>query len=100
MEDGLGMGRFDARGIADSAGRLWFATLVRRVPHRRRVTLYGREAAYNDFTVVGRRMASWFGTRVGAVARRTGSPGRRWLPRDDIRDIAVDALGNAWFATP
>ncbi len=45
----------------------------------------------------------WFGTHLGAI-RFDGKTwayrqGRRWLPNDDIRDIAVDRDGNVWFAT-
>jgi len=45
----------------------------------------------------------WFGTKLGAIRfdgknwnyRRS----RRWVPDDDIRGIAVQSNGNAWFGT-
>ena len=45
----------------------------------------------------------WFGTAIGAI-RFDGSAwayrqGKRWLPGDEVRDMAVDAGGNAWVAT-
>jgi hypothetical protein len=47
---------------------------------------------------------AWRITRRGVVredgATREYRQGRRWLPHDEVRSIAVDAQGNAWFATP
>ncbi len=45
----------------------------------------------------------WIGTRKGAV-RTDGEvfeyrQGRRWLPHDDVRAIAVDRRGQPWIAT-
>jgi len=45
----------------------------------------------------------WIGTRRGAV-HFDGKvweyrQGLRWLPDDDVRSVAVDAAGTAWFAT-
>ena len=61
---------------------------------------------YNDFTTVaaGERGVVWFGTRKGAIRfdGRTWEyrQGRRWLPDDEVRSIAVGATGDAWIATP
>ncbi len=49
---------------------------------------------------------TWYGTIRGAVRlERDGKTwayrqGRRWLPDDHVRSIAVDRDGNAWLATP
>jgi hypothetical protein len=45
----------------------------------------------------------WFGTHKGAI-RFDGEnweyrQGLRWLPDDDVRDVAVSPDGTAWFAT-
>ncbi|NUM53344.1 MAG: hypothetical protein HUU46_06855 [Candidatus Hydrogenedentes bacterium] len=60
---------------------------------------------YDDFTCVAPRVGDvvWFGTKMGAISfdghtwgyRQAG----RWLPGNDVRAIAVDAKGAAWFAT-
>ena len=45
----------------------------------------------------------WFGTRLGVI-RFDGKQwhyrqGPRWLPHDDVSQIALDDHGTAWFAT-
>ena len=51
----------------------------------------------------GEGQVVWFGTHHGAM-RFDGTnweyrQGLRWLPDDDIRGIAVNQNGDAWFAT-
>jgi len=53
--------------------------------------------------VAGEAGVTWFATPRGAI-RFDGKSweyrqGRRWLPDDEVRAIAVEANGNAWFAT-
>jgi len=110
VEDGLGRrwGASDVRGVCfDSKGQLWFGTLAGAAckTHEGWAFYTGAEGLpYNDFTILeaGPDGVVWFGTHIGAVrfdgnewAYRQGG----WLPNDDIRDIAVDDKGNAWFAT-
>lgn len=100
----------DVRGVAyDSQGRLWFASAqgvgCRNVDGS--WSLYTPEDGlpYDDFTTVaaGGDGAVWFGTTLGAI-RFDGThwayrQGRRWLPDDHVRAIAVNANGDAWLAT-
>ncbi len=100
----------DARGVAfDRSGRLWFCCPqgVGVLDGEGAWRLFtGREGLpHNDFTTAasGEEGVVWFGTRLGAI-RYDGEElayrqGRRWLPDDGARAIAVDAKGNAWFAT-
>ncbi len=59
---------------------------------------------YDDFTCVAVGSdAVWFGTNSGAI-RFDGTnweyrQGKRWLPGDAVRDIAVTPTGDAWIAT-
>ncbi len=98
----------DVRGVAwDRTGKFWFASpqgVGRRADTWKLFT--GKEGLpYNDFTTVaaGEKNVVWFGTHRGAI-RFDGSnweyrQGLRWLPDDNVRDIAVTANGDAWFAT-
>jgi hypothetical protein len=65
----------------------------------------GREGLpYNDFTSmeVGPDGRLWLGTTRGVIHYHGGQwayrAGKRWLPNDDVRDIAATADG-AWIAT-
>ena len=60
---------------------------------------------WNEFTGIapGPEHTLWFGTRIGAI-RFDGTAwayrqGPRWLPDDHVRQMVVDAQGNAWMAT-
>ena len=121
VEDGLGRrwGTSDVRGAAyDTSGQLWFATLAGVACRTNEGWQFytGKDGLpYNDFTVLtaGPEGVMWFGTHLGVVrfegqhSDELGSDelrwayrqGRRWLPNDDVRDIAVDSQGNAWIAT-
>jgi hypothetical protein len=100
-------------GIAfDSRGRFWFGSRQGvGVLEGDKWTLYtGADGLpYNDFTTLATALATaengtiWFGTTRGAI-RFDGKnwsyrQGRRWVPDDDIRQIAIAADGTAWFAT-
>ncbi len=99
----------DVRGVAyDIQGRLWFASSQGVGCRDHEWTLYtGQEGLpYNQFTVAvpGEESVVWLGTDLGAI-RYDGETweyrqGKRWLPSDLVRAIAVTPDGNAWFATP
>ena len=99
----------DVRGVAyDAAGRLWFAA-PHGVGYRAgdgswRLFTGADGLPFNDFTCIAAGPTDvWFGTTNGAIRFRDGAfsfrQGRRWLLDDHVRDIAVDAAGNAWIAT-
>lgn len=60
---------------------------------------------YNGFTcmAVGKDGEIWFGTDMGIVRYTDGEwhyrQGARWLPNDQVNDIAIDANGDAYIAT-
>ncbi|MCC6145856.1 MAG: hypothetical protein IT368_18770, partial [Candidatus Hydrogenedentes bacterium] len=96
------------RGLAyDADGDLWIATLagVARRTDEEWAFFEGQEGLpYNDFSVAAAGPRGiWFGTHLGAIYYSDGEfdyrQGRAWLPGDDVRDVAVDGQGNAWFAT-
>lgn len=99
----------DVRAVAyDDSGRLWFAAPQGagcRVSEDDWLLFTGTEGLpYNDFTCMAAGPGGvWFGTTNGAIHYRDGQwafrQGRRWLLDNHVRDIAVDAEGNAWFAT-
>jgi len=100
----------DVRAVTyDTEGRLWFACpqgVGYRVSEEEWTLFTAADGLpYNDFTCMAAGTSGvWFGTTNGAI-RYTGSgfefrQGRRWLLDSHVRDIAVDAAGNAWFATP
>ncbi|MBN2310180.1 MAG: hypothetical protein JXR94_14495 [Candidatus Hydrogenedentes bacterium] len=91
----------------DGVGRLWFGSPQGVGCRDDAWRLYtGAEGLpYNDFTALhaGTGGLVWFGTAIGAI-RYDGTEwayreGRRWLPDNAIRDVAVTADGTAWFAT-
>lgn len=99
----------DVRSVAyDGAGTLWFASPQGVGSYSGEWTLYtGHEGLpYNDFTLATAAKgddAVWFGTHIGAI-RFDGKhfgyrEGRRWLPDNDVRGIAVTDTGNAYVAT-
>ncbi|HOE10943.1 MAG TPA: hypothetical protein PLQ35_03850 [bacterium] len=97
------------RGVAfDSRGRLWFASPQGVGCYDGAWTLYeGKDGLpFNDFTTLcaGEDGVVWFGTQMGAI-RFDGQnwayrQGRAWLPDDRVVNMAVNANGDAWFATP
>ena len=107
-DDGRSWAPRDVRGVAfDKDGRLWFASPQGVGCFDGDWTLYtGAEGLpYNDFTTMSRGEGGvvWFGTTIGAI-RFDGQDwpyrqGRRWLPDDVVRGIAVTERGDAWFAT-
>lgn len=99
----------DARGVACGNGTLWFAAPqgAGSSDSGGAWTLYtGREGLpYNDFTIAaaGEKGVIWFGTHYGAIrfdgVHWSYRQGLRWLPDNDVRDIAVTAEGHAYVAT-
>jgi hypothetical protein len=68
--------------------------------------LDGRDGLpWNDFSALAATSsgALWLGTRLGAIhfdgAGWQYRQGPRWLPGDEVRDIAVGPDGEAWVAT-
>jgi len=59
---------------------------------------------YDDFTAMSTGADGvWFGTKIGAI-RKLGDEwsyrqGKRWVPDDHIKDVAIDKSGVVWFAT-
>ncbi len=99
----------DVRAVTyDSGGRLWFASpqgVGCRVANDDWHLFTGADGLpYNDFTCMAAGPTGvWFGTTNGAIQYHEGQwsfrQGRRWLLGNHVRDIAIDAEGNAWFAT-
>lgn len=99
----------DVRAAAyDKDGRLWFAAPqgvgCRMAEGEWRLFTGDEGLPYNDFTCMAAGPSGvWFGTTNGAIHYRDGQlhfrQGRRWLLDNHVRDIAVDAEGNAWLAT-
>jgi hypothetical protein len=92
----------------DADGVIWLAhaeAIERRADGRVKVFTAADGLPYDAFTSVaaGENDVVWFGTHKGAI-RFDGATweyreGLRWLPDDDIRGVAVEKNGNAWFAT-
>ena len=99
----------DVRAVAyDAQGRLWFAAPhgvgCRETEKDWRLFTGADGLPYNDFTCIAAgRDGVWFGTTNGAIQYNDGQwafrQGRRWLLDNHVRDIVVDAQGNAWIAT-
>jgi len=96
-------------GAADANGIVWVAhveAVERRGEGRVKAYTAADGLPYDDFTSVAVApdgSAVWFGTHKGAI-RFDGTTweyreGLRWLPDDDVRGVAVESNGNAWFAT-
>ncbi len=107
-DEGRDWGSRNVRGVAiDAKGRLWF-TAPPGVACRtsKGWTFYTKQDGVpsTDSTCAeaGGDDAVWFGTRTGAIRYADGKwtrySGKKWLPNDHIRDIAVDAAGSAWIA--
>jgi len=98
----------DVRAVAfDQRARLWFASPQGVGCLDVTWTLYtGAEGlTYNDFTSIAAGPGDiWFGTHIGAIHFDGGHwayrEGKRWLPHNEVRAIAVTPEGRAWFATP
>ena len=98
----------DVRGVAvDKNGRVWFASPqgVGCFDDSWKLFTGAEGLPFNDFTVVSANGVKdvWFGTTIGAM-RYDGNKweyrqGKRWLPDDKVKDIAVTDNGDAWFAT-
>lgn len=99
----------DVRAVAyDPSGALWFASpqgVGRRMPNGEWALFTAADGLpYNDFTCIATGPKGvWFGTTNGALQYSDGvwrlRQGGRWLLDNHVRDIAVDAQGNAWIAT-
>jgi hypothetical protein len=98
----------DVRGVAINAqGNWWVATPAGVISRQGDKWSFftGRDGLpYADFTCVAAAGSEvWFGTKRGAVCfdRQDWAyrEGRRWLPGNEVRSIAVDAEGRVWFAT-
>ena len=100
----------DVRGVAwDKQGNLWFASPhgVARRNAKDEWTLFSGEDGlpYDDLTCVAAGDAAdvWFGTTYGAIHFNGKDweyrQGRRWLPNDYVRSIAIAPNGDAWIAT-
>jgi hypothetical protein len=96
-------------GAADANGIVWVAhveAVERRGEGRVKAYTAADGLPYDDFTSVAvapNGSSVWFGTHKGAI-RFDGTTweyreGLRWLPDDDVRGVAVESNGNAWFAT-
>ena len=93
----------------DAGGRLWFASsqgLGVQEAHGWRFIDPARGLPVLDITSLAAAPdgAMWVGTHRGAVRIVADGTieyrqGRRWLPHDDVRAVAVDATGTAWFDT-
>lgn len=98
----------DVRAVAfDEKGWLYFASpqgFGVRAGSEWRLYTVEDGLPYDDFTAIAPAGdgSIWLGTRVGAIHFDRGNweyrQGRRWLPGDEVRSIAVKA-GDAWFAT-
>jgi len=99
----------DVRAVAyDIQGRLWFASpqgVGCRVHDKKWRLFTGADGLpYNDFTCMSAGQTGvWFGTTNGVIQYHDNQwffrQGRRWLAGNCVRDVAVDADGNAWIAT-
>ena len=99
----------DVRAVVfDADGKLWFACpqgVGYRVAEGDWRLFTGADGLpYNDFTCMAAGAKGvWFGTTNGAIRYADGlwefRQGGRWLLDNHVRDIAVDATGNAWIAT-
>ena len=99
----------DVRVVAfDDSGQLWFGCpqgLGYRIAKGEWKLFTGAEGLpFNDFTCMDTGASGvWFGTTNGALRYVDGAwefrGGRRWLAGNAVRDIAIDAQGNAWLAT-
>lgn len=99
----------DVRAVVyDMDGRLWFACpqgVGYRIRDEEWKLFTGADGLpFNDFTCMAAGPGGvWFGTTNGAIRYHGDGfefrQGRRWLLDNHVRDIAVDAAGNAWIAT-
>ena len=98
----------DVRAVDfDQSGNLWFASPqgVGRWDGEDWSLFEGKDGLpYNDFTCMDASNDDvWFGTQKGAIYYDGDEfhyrQGLRWLPGDEVNDVAVDQDGNAWFAT-
>ena len=94
--------------VVDSRGRLWFGSKegVGRWDGGKWNLFTGAEGLpYTNFTSAsaGPNGEVWFGTKIGAIRVQDDyfyyRCSRRWLPDDQVNDIAVDQSGTAWIAT-
>ncbi|MDX9754231.1 MAG: hypothetical protein RBU29_09745, partial [bacterium] len=91
----------------DSAGNLWFCSAQGVGVRSSEWRLYAGPDGlpYAEFTslTVAPDDTVWFATRLGAIhfdgQEWAYRQGRRWLPHDAVAAIAVNARGDAWFAT-
>lgn len=100
----------DVRAVAyDDLGQLWFAApqgVGCRLADGQWRLFTGQDGLpFADFTCMAAGPHGvWFGTTNGAIRfhedRFEYRQGRRWLLHNHVHDIAVDADGTAWFATP
>lgn len=99
----------DVRAVVyDAAGRLWFACPqgvgCRVGPDAWKLFTGAEGLPFNDFTCMAAGPGGvWFGTTNGVIFYHGDGfafrQGRRWLLDNHVRDIAVDARGDAWIAT-
>jgi hypothetical protein len=106
--EGGGLYAVTMKGAAQFEGGRWKA--VERAPKRKPVSAppfpdrHEEGLPYDEFTCAATAGdgSAWFGTRIGAIHRtRQGweyRQGKRWLPGDEVRSIAVTSEG-VWFAT-
>jgi hypothetical protein len=90
--------------VTDSRGRVW-SVRSGEVQSGDRVYTAADGLPFNKISSIaaGEDGVIWLATPKGAI-RFDGlnweyRQGLRWLPDDDVRGIAVEANGNAWFAT-
>ena len=110
-EAGRGWSPRSVRGVSfDGDGGLWFVSSQgagRLDLARDEWRLWDERDGlpYLDLTCIVAVSAdeAWLGTTIGAIHYRDGEweyrQGKRWLPGDEIRDIAVAENGDVWLAT-
>ncbi len=99
----------DVRAVCyDTDGRLWFCSpqgVGCRVNQNEWHLYTGADGLpYNDFTCMSAGSSGiWFGTTDGVIQYYQGQwqfrQGGRWLPNDQVHDLAVDEAGDVWIAT-
>jgi hypothetical protein len=98
----------NVRGVGyDVQNRLWFACpqgVGVRTDGKWQLLTGAEGLPYDDFTSLATGSSGiWFGTKIGAIRFLDGDwsyrQSKRWVPNDQINDVAVSTKGDVWFAT-